>query len=109
MSELRAGLLLFAACFAYNLLLSRCVKRDAQHGMTALWVVGGVLLVLIVAATIPDTQVARQAICFNGTEIILSNAQHAAWLMFKLFCFAGFPMVLGSFYRHWTRIMGATS
>lgn len=98
MSTVHACVALFVLCIGYNWLIGRVIQRTPHHGLTALWVVGGVLLVLGMGALINDAK--PQYFYWSGAAIPLSNGQLAAWLFLKLFACAGVPMVLGSLWRY---------
>ena len=90
--------LLFVLCIAYNLLIDRTIQRNHQHGLTSLWVVAGVLLVLVVGGAIPTIEPLYWY--WSDHVVPLTDGQLAAWLYLRLFAAAGTPMVLGSLWRY---------
>lgn len=91
----QAWVFLFVFGLFFNLLIDREITKNAQHGLTAIWVVIGVSVTLLICSlvTVDDTYV------FCGDEQ-LTYGQHAAWLVFRLFIGSGLPMVFGSFRRY---------
>lgn len=95
MTEFNALLLTFLLGIIYNALY----ERFAINGeLASLWVVGGVFFTLLISSTVTTPDI-RLEILFNNNTITLSNAQHAAFHVFKFFCASGTPMVLGAIRR----------
>lgn len=100
MTEVQALALAFAfGCF-YNWLIARWGKSGYGDGFTALWVVGGVAATLIISTFVTRSPLPRLHIMWNGDLLILTNAQHAAWLELKFFIATGLPMFFGSLWRY---------
>jgi hypothetical protein len=104
MSETLGLLLAFAFGLAYNWLIGYFEKKQVD-GLTGLWVVGGVLGTLIIAALV-QVNLPRLQLLWLGHPMILTNPQHAAIYIFKFMAASGLPMVLGSLWRHWRRWAG---
>jgi hypothetical protein len=99
-TEVQALTLAFAFGVGYNWLIAKWGRSGNGDGFTALWVVIGVLMTLIISSTVSRSPLPRLHIVWNGELLVLTNAQHAAWLELKFFIAAGIPMFFGSLWRY---------
>lgn len=93
MTELQA----LVAQLLFGLVYNRVIGRGFLRDLVSIQVVLGIMGVLVIAAHVRDDTMMRLAV--NGVP--LSNAQHAAWFLFKQLAAAGLPMVSGSLRRQW--------
>lgn len=100
MSEAQALLLAFLFGIAFNWLITKWGKSGYGDGFTALWVVIGVAVTLLISATVTHGHTVRLALEWRGQSLVLSNQQHAAWYELKFFIAAGIPMFVGSLWRY---------
>lgn len=99
MTETQALLLAFAWGVLFNWLIVRWAKSGWGDGFTAIWVVIGVFVTLLISATV-RISLPRLHMVWLGTDVILSNQQHAAIYELKFFIAAGIPMFFGSLWRY---------
>lgn len=86
---------------AYDQLLVWLARRWPQtEGLKAFWVVIGVLVTLGISAGVTQ-QTYRLALYWRDEQLLLSNAQHAAFFELRFFAAAGLPMVFGGLWRYW--------
>ena len=100
MSEAQALLLAFLFGIAYNWLITRWVKSGYGDGFTALWVVIGVFVTLLISSFVTHGHTVKLVLEWQGQALVLSNQQHAAWYELKFFIAAGIPMFVGSLWRY---------
>lgn len=85
----------------YDQLLVWLARRWPQtEGLKAFWVVIGVLITLGISAGVAH-QTVRMVFYWRDAELVLTNAQHAAFFELRFFCAAGLPMVFGGLWRYW--------
>lgn len=95
--------LAFIMGVAYNAIIALRRRRwPGDSNLIVFEVVIGVIAVLLLGSFI---RADRHYIWhFGSADFELTNGQSAAWIFFRLFCFAGIPMVAGSLYRGLTVI-----
>ena len=83
----------------FNWLIVRWSKSGYGDGFTALWVVIGVFMTLVISS-LATYSLPRLHITWGGEVVILTNQQHAAWYELKFFIASGIPMFVGSLWRY---------
>ena len=101
MTETQGLLLAFAWGVVFNWLITRWGRSQFADGFTAVWVVIGVFVTLVISATV-HVSLPRLHLTWQGAAIVLSNQQHAAIYELKFFMAAGLPMFVGSLWRYLT-------
>lgn len=99
MTEVQGLVLAFAWGCLFNWLIVRWAKSGYGEGFTAIWVVIGVFMTLLISSAV-RVSLPRLHLSWFGTDLILSNQQHAAIYELKFFIAAGIPMVVGSLWRY---------
>lgn len=92
----------YSVAFAFGLAYNWLVGRHEEDGLTALWVVFGVAVTLLLAA-FTKSDAGRLALYWNDHAIQLSNQQHAALWCLRFFVLTGAPMAGGSLWRQLNR------
>ena len=100
MTEAQALALACAFGVFYNWLITRWGRSQWGDGFTALWVVIGVAVTLLISTFVTRSPLARLHLTWREEVIVLSNAQHAAWFELKFFVATGVPMFVGSLWRY---------
>lgn len=100
MTEVQGLALAFGFGIVFNWLIARWVKSGYGDGFTALWVIIGVFVTLLISSFVTRSPLARLHITWQGDVVVLSNAQHAAWYELKFFVASGIPMFVGSLWRY---------
>lgn len=83
---------------AFNWLIVRQTESGYGDGFTALWVVIGVFITLLISSIV-DVSLPRLHFYWQGQPLILTNQQHAAIYELKFFIASGLPMFIGSAWR----------
>jgi len=99
-SETQALLLALAFGIGFNWLIAKWGATEFGDGFTALWVVIGVAVTLVISATVTHGHSVKLDLVWRGQVIVLTNQQHAAWYELKFFIAAGLPMFFGSLNRY---------
>jgi hypothetical protein len=95
LNEYTALMLALGFGVMYNWAFARWASDSRD---TVWWVVGGVAATLIIASAV-TTPSQRLHLQLNGARLALTNAQHAAFHVFKFFVATGLPMGIGALYR----------
>ena len=99
MTEAQALILAFAFGCLFNWLIVRWGASSYGDGFTALWVVIGVFVTLLISTFATGSSM-RLHIMWRAELLVLTNQQHAAWYELKFFVMAGLPMFVGSLWRY---------
>lgn len=100
MSEELALFLAFVFAVFYDMAFTRWGQRQQ---LTVFWVIGGVAATLFFASIV-NLPPKRYHLFWDGREIVLTNAQHAALHTLKFFIATGIPMFLGAIRRWWATV-----
>jgi hypothetical protein len=98
-TETQGLILAFGFGCGYNWLIVRWGKSEWGEGFTALWVVIGVFVTLLISAMV-HVSLPRLYVNWLGNPLALTNQQHAAIFELKFFIATGIPMFLGSIWRY---------
>ena len=104
MKETHGLALAFLFGCGYNWILSRSVNGERRgeyrdDGLTAFWVIGGVLATLLIASLV-RVSLPRLVFYWHGEALALTNQQHAVIYLLKFFAASGLPMTVGALWRH---------
>jgi len=96
--------LAFILGVVYNGIIAlRRKYRPRERNLVAIEVIIGVMAVLLLGSFVRADR--HYVWHFGGATGMLNNGQSAAWIFFRLFCFAGLPMVAGSIWRSLAEIV----
>ncbi len=99
-SDFWGWLTTFVFGVAFNWHIGRLGARRAAQGLNSIFVVSGVGITLLIAASVPDNTNHKLLFTWQSTPVVLSNHAHAVIYLLPFFAAAGLPMVLGSLWRH---------
>ncbi len=98
MTETQALVLAFAWGCLFDWFITRFSKTKYDGGLTAIWVVIGITVTLLISSLV-HVSLPRLHFIWLGQPLVMTNQQHAAIYEFKFLAAAGLPMVIGSLRR----------